>query len=197
MNPPQTNGSLEYTALRATIRERGTARLVLLPLAFAAWAGTAVAASAMTTVAVSLSTLVSLMVLAAGFEAVFALHVNVERIGRYIQAFHGDGPDRWEQVAMAFGRQFPASGPDPLFARLFILSTSVNFFPAALGGEPWEIVAIGACHFALIYRIRRAQVIAASLRTDETRRFEALRSEWPQARSFEPGPAPASERPNP
>ena len=175
MNPPQTNGSLEYTALRATIRERGTARLVLLPLAFAAWAGTAVAASAMTTVAVSLSTLVSLMVLAAGFEAVFALHVNVERIGRYIQAFHGDGPDRWEQVAMAFGRQFPASGPDPLFARLFILSTSVNFFPAALGGEPWEIVVIAVCHLAFVYRVRKAQAFAARQRAEDLARFESLR----------------------
>jgi hypothetical protein len=158
---------------------------------FAAWAGTAVAASAMTTVAVSLSTLVSLMVLAAGFEAVFALHVNVERIGRYIQAFHGDGPDRWEQVAMAFGRQFPASGPDPLFARLFILSTSVNFFPAALSGLPLEVIAIGACHFAFIYRVRRAQSAAKAHRAEDLKRFEALRSAPPA----DPGPAPVLERP--
>jgi hypothetical protein len=186
LTPSQTNGSLEYRALRATIRERGTARLVLLPLAFAAWAGTAVAASVMTTVTVSLSTVLPLMVLAAGFEAVFALHVNVERIGRYVQAFHSGGRDRWEQVAMAFGRQFPASGPDPIFARLFILSTSVNFFPAALGGEPWEIVVIAVCHLAFVYRIRKAQAFAARQRTEDLARFESLRSTLDQPTATDP-----------
>src|SRR3990170_4795475 len=101
----------EYSALRATIRERGTARIVLLPLVFIGWAGTAVATAAVITVAVS--TLVPLLVLVVGFEAVFALHVNVERIGRYLQVFHE--PDGgWEHVAMAFGQRFPGTGPDPL-----------------------------------------------------------------------------------
>ena len=177
MSQPQTNGSVEYAALRATIRERGTARLVLLPLAFAGWGAIAVASSAMTTVAVSLGTVLPLMVLAAGFEAVFALHVNVERIGRYLQVFHARGDDRWEEVALDFGRRFPASGPDPLFARLFTLSTSVNFFPAALGGEPWEIVVIAACHLAFVYRIRKAQGFAARQRADDLARFESLRAD--------------------
>ena len=76
----------EYAAMRATIRERGTARMVLVPLIFIGWAATAIATAAVITVA--LSTLVPLIILAAGFEAVFALHVNVERIGRYLQVFH-------------------------------------------------------------------------------------------------------------
>jgi len=183
----------EYTAMRAAIRERGTARLLLVPVAFIGWAALAIAAAAVITV--PLGTLVPLLVLAAAFEGVFALHTNVERIGRYVQVFHESGGEGWEHVAMTYGERFPAAGSDPLFARLFIFAISVNFFPAALAGEPWEVVAIGACHFALIYRVRRAQRVAASLRVDERRRFEALRFGEPHAPS-EPGPAPDTERPN-
>jgi hypothetical protein len=124
---------LEYAAMRATIRERGTTRLVLLPVIFIAWAGTVVATAAVITVA--LSTLVPLLILSAGFEAIFALHTNVERIGRYVQVFH-EQADGWEHVAMEYGRRFPGGGPDPLFGRLFTLAVSVNFLPAALGGTP-------------------------------------------------------------
>ena len=99
--------------MRATIRERGTARIVLVPLVFIGWAATAIATAAMITVAVS--TLVPLLVLAAGFEAVFALHLNVERIGRYLQVFH-ETDGGWEHVAMPSGERFPGTGPDPLFS---------------------------------------------------------------------------------
>ena len=121
----------EYIAMRASIRERGTARMVLVPIIFIGWAATAVATTAVITVAIG--ALVPLMVLAAGFEAIFALHVNVERIGRYLQVFH-EREAGWEHVAMRFGQQFPGSGPDPLFSRLFILAVSVNI-PA---GRAWR-----------------------------------------------------------
>ena len=182
----------EYEAMRAAIRERGTGRMLLLPFAFIGWAALTIAAAAVITVA--LGTLVPLLVLAATFEAVFALHVNVERIGRYLQAFHETG-EGWEHVVMAYGERFPgAGGSDPLFARLFI-AASVNFFPAALGGEPWEVIAIGACHFGFIYRVRRAQSIAASLRAEDLKRFEALRSPQPGTYAS-PGPPPPVERPS-
>src|SRR5215217_7276557 len=68
--PPGVDRShLEFAELRATIRHRGTARVVLLPVTFAAWGALTVAAAAVMTV--TLSTLVPLLVLAAGFEAVF------------------------------------------------------------------------------------------------------------------------------
>src|SRR3954462_8365391 len=125
----------EFRALRATIQQRGTARMIVVPLVFVGWAATAVATAAVITVAIS--TLVPLLILVAGFEAVFALHVNVERIGRYLQVFHekaGDGErrgeerrtDGWDLVAMQFGDRFPGAGPDPLFGRHFLLATSVN-----------------------------------------------------------------------
>lgn len=164
----------EYAALRATIRERGTARMVLVPFIFIGWAATAVATAAVITVAVS--TLVPLLILAAGFEAIFALHVNIERIGRYLQVFHEAGGG-WERTAMRFGERFPASGPDPLFSRHFLLATSVNFLPAALGGDVPELVLIAVLHVIFINRIRIARAFAAAQRAQDLERFEALRGE--------------------
>ncbi len=162
----------EYSAMRATIRERGTARMVLLPIVFIGWAGTAIATAAVITVAVS--TLVPLMVLVAGFEAIFALHVNVERVGRYLQVFHE--PDGgWEHVALGFGQRFPGAGPDPLFARTFVLATSVNFIPAALGGETIELVVLAVLHLLFVYRIRAAQKFAVAQRAADLERFTMLR----------------------
>lgn len=159
--------------MRETIRQRGTARIVLVPIVFIGWAGTAVATAAVITVA--LSTLVPLLILAAGFEAVFALHMNVERIGRYLQVFH-EREGGWEQVAMNFGQRFPGSGPDPLFAQLFVFGASVNFLPAALGGEPLEVAVIAVLHLVLIYRIRTARLAAARQRAEDLDRFEQLRT---------------------
>jgi len=164
----------EYQALRATIRERGTARMVLLPIIFIGWAATALATAAVITVAVS--TLVPLIVLLAGFEAVFALHVNVERIGRYLQVFH-EPAGGWEHAAMSFGQRFPGTGPDPLFSRLFVLATSLNFLPVALGGETLEIVVLAALHLLFINRVRLGRAFAASQRTQDLDRFVALRAE--------------------
>lgn len=161
--------------MRDTIRQRGTARMVLVPLTFIGWAGAAVATAAVATT--SLGTAVPLMVLAAGFEAVFALHLNVERIGRYLQVFHEE--DRgWERVAMQFGQRFPGTGPDPLFVQLFVLGTSVNFLPAALwAADPIEIGLMAILHLVLIYRLRTARAAAARQREADLQRFEQLRGE--------------------
>src|SRR5262249_20349498 len=109
----------EFRILRATIQQRGTARMAVLPIVFIRWAGTAVATAAVITVAVS--TLVPLLILVAGFEAVFALHVNVERIGRYLQVFHEEeGELGWENTSSRFAQRFPVAVLDPLFSRLFV-----------------------------------------------------------------------------
>jgi len=164
--------SEEYRAMRATIRERGTARMVLLPLTFIGWAATAVAATA--AIGVAVSTVLPLLVLVAGFEAIFALHVNVERIGRYLQVFHE--PDGgWEHVAMTYGQRFPASGPDPLSSRLFVLATSANFLPAALGGEVPEVVVLAILHLLFVNRIRLARMFAARQRGEDLERFQSLK----------------------
>jgi hypothetical protein len=176
-------GEIEYAALRATIRERGTARLVLAGVIFIAWAGTVVATAAVITVA--LSTLVPLLILAAGFEAIFALHTNVERIGRYLQVFH-ERESGWEHVSMEYGRRFPGGGPDPLFGRLFALAVSVNFLPAALGGTPIELGLLAGLHLAALLRMRIARGKAAKQREVDLERFQTL---WGQT-----GVRPESDR---
>ena len=55
----------EFIALRATIRERGTARMVLLPICIGLWAAAAIAAIGV--VALPLASLGPLVVLAAVF----------------------------------------------------------------------------------------------------------------------------------
>ena len=167
--------------MRRTIQQRGTARMLVLPIIFVGWAGTAIATAAVITVAIS--TLVPLLVLVAGFEAVFALHVNVERIGRYLQVFHETGSEApgWEHVAMRFGQRFPGAGPDPLFSRLFVLATSVNFLPAALGWENIpELVVLAILHLLFINRIRVGRSFAAVQRDRDRERFETLRQELSQ-----------------
>jgi hypothetical protein len=166
----------EFKALRATIQQRGTARMLVVPLVFVGWAATAVATAAVITVAVS--TLVPLLILAAGFESVFALHVNVERIGRYLQVFHEGADTGWETVASRFGQRFSAAAPDPLCGRLFVLATSVNFLPAALGWENVpELVVLAVLHLLFINRIRLARAFVATQREKDLASFLTLRQE--------------------
>ena len=170
---PPANQSAEYEALRATIRERGTVRMILLPVTFGLWAGAAIATTA--AVALPIAALLPLLVLAAGFEAIYALHVNVERIGRYIQVFHE--PDGgWEHVAMEFGQRFPGKGPDALFSGLFLIATALNYLPVALGGAVPELVAAGLLHLLLAFHIGTARSRASHQRQQDLERFEALKN---------------------
>ena len=73
----------EYNALRATIRERGTARVCIFVAGVAAWTAATIATTALASSPVA--SLLPLLLLACVFETVFALHVGVERIGRYVQ----------------------------------------------------------------------------------------------------------------
>jgi hypothetical protein len=174
----------EYVALRETIRARGTVRMVLPPAVIAAWAATAIATAAVITIAIS--TLVPLLVLVAGFEAVYALHLNVERIGRYLQVFHEDGAG-WEHVVAEYGQRYPARAPDALFSRVFVMAASVNFIPAALGGDVPEIVILAVLHLLFINRIRTARLASAHQRTTDVERFTALK---------QPIHEPTENRPN-
>src|SRR5258705_13149457 len=151
----------EYAALRATIRDRGTVRMILLPVTFGLWAAAAVATTA--AIQLPIAALIPLMVLAAGFEAIYALHVNVERIGRYLQVFHE--PDGgWEHVAMTFGQRFPGRGPDALFSALFLTATALNYLPMALGGTMAELAAGGVLHLLLAFHIGTARSRASHQR---------------------------------
>jgi fatty acid desaturase len=167
-----THTEAEYDALRATIRERGTVRMILLPVTFGLWGGAAIATTA--AVALPIAALLPLLVLAAGFEAIYALHVNVERIGRYIQVFH-EPEGGWEHVAMQFGQRFPGKGPDSLFSALFLVATALNYLPVALGGTVPELVAAGALHLLLAVHIGTARSRASRQRAQDLERFETLK----------------------
>jgi hypothetical protein len=147
--------------------------MVLVPIIFIGWAATAIATSAVITVA--LSTLVPLLVLAAGFEAIFALHSNVERIGRYLQVFHEDDGG-WEHVAMEFGRRFAGTGPEPLHPRLFALTVSVNYLPAALGGTQIELAVLALVHLVVLNRIRVCRSAAGRQREVDLESFNTLKT---------------------
>src|SRR5918995_1851590 len=120
----------EFTALRQTIASRGTVRVVLLVVSLLGWAALAVVLLLFSNLPVAV--VFPLAMLAAGFEAIHALHVGAERIGRYLQVyFEGelDGP-RWETTAMAVGPALPGGGIDPLFTGLFVGATFINFLAA-------------------------------------------------------------------
>src|SRR5262245_62631901 len=99
------------------------------PAPLAAWAAIALTTTAV--IAYPIAVLLPLIVLAGGFEAIYAMHVNVERIGRYLQVFHETGGG-WEHTAMAFGQRFPARGGDALFSGVFLMATALNYLPMAL-----------------------------------------------------------------
>jgi hypothetical protein len=164
--------SEEFAALRSTIRERGTVRMILLPVTFGLWAAAAVATTA--AIQLPIAALLPLLVLAAGFEAIYALHINVERIGRYIQVFHEPGGG-WEHVAMTFGQRFPGRGPDALFSMLFLMATALNYLPVALGGTTPELVAGGLLHLILAVHIGTARRRASTQRQKDLERFEAIK----------------------
>ena len=168
-----TRQDAEFEALRATIRERGTVRMILLPVSLALWAGTAIATTAVVTLPIA--TLVPLLVLASGFEAIYALHVNVERIGRYLQVFH-EPEGGWEHVAMTFGQRFPSRSPDALFSGIFLIAAALNYLPVALGGTLPELVVAGMLHLLLAVHIGTARQRAARQRSLDLERFTAIKT---------------------
>jgi hypothetical protein len=166
----------EYRALRATIRERGTARVWIFVAGFATWAALTIATVAL--VPYPIATLLPLLLLAGVFEAVFALHTGVERIGRYLQVFYEDnvGERNWEQTVMAFGRKFPGGGSDPLFSLYFVSAIAANLLPAILvSPQPIEWLPVGAAHILLVARIGAARRQSARQRAVDLERFGSLR----------------------
>jgi len=171
----------EFTVLRRTIATRGTARIILLPATFIAWS----AVISVFLAAGPVDSLFSLAVLAAGFEAIHALHVGAERIGRYIQVYYEtsiDGP-QWETTCMSVGPALPGGGVDPLFSILFASATVANLIPVFLSAPPRPIVAIiGALHAAFLVRVGRARWAAARQRAVELESYRAIRSGSPAPR---------------
>lgn len=174
----------EYKALRATIRERGTARVWIFAAGIAAWAAATIATAALASTPVA--TLLPLLLLASVFEAVFALHVGVERIGRYIQVFHepdgtaepaGDGTSGWEHAAMAFGRPSGAASADALFTVPFLLAGIFNAAPALIVDPTRvELVFVGGAHALFALRLLVARQAAGKQRAIDLQRFQQIKT---------------------
>jgi hypothetical protein len=167
----------EYRALRQTISQRGTAKVWVFVAGIIGWAALTMGTAALASLPVA--TFLPLLVLAVTFEAVFSLHVGVERIGRYLQVFHEDTAG-WEHTAMAFGRPLKGTGTDPLFVAHFLLATLLNIIPALLA-EPvqLEIVVVGTAHLLFVVRIAIAWRSAARQRAADRRRFEEMKASGP------------------
>src|SRR4030095_6514117 len=117
---------IEYQALRATIRERGTLRMCAILIGLISWG-----ALALTLLAAAFggaATMVPFVILSATFEISFFIHTGVERVGRYIQVFYEEARKTvgWETIAMSYGRSFPG-GLDPLFITFFAAAAVLNF----------------------------------------------------------------------
>lgn len=174
MTPPDFD---EYSALRATIRERGTARVWIVLLGTAGWAALALATAAVS--APPLLTLIPLLLLATTFEVTFALHTGVERVGRYVQVFFEEpaGVAGWEHRIMEFGRSGQRRlTTDPLFARCFLLGVVLNLVAALISGPvAIEWAVLGSAHALLVARILMARREAAGQRAADLARFKEIR----------------------
>jgi hypothetical protein len=172
----------EYRALRATIRERGTARVCIFVAGIAAWTAATIATAALASSPVA--SLLPLLLLACVFEAIFALHVGVERIGRYLQVFYETDPPalpalpKWEHVAMAFGRPRGAATTDALFTAPFLLAALFNIAPALLLNPiRAELIFVGGAHALFILRLAVARIAAGRQRAIDLERFQQLKNE--------------------
>ena len=179
----------EFAVLRQTIASRGTTRMVLLPVTLIGWAALSLLLLVFSEVPVA--SLLTLGVLVGGFEAIHALHVGVERIGRYLQVFYETGNDtpRWETTAMSVGPSLPGGGIDPLFSMVFICATFLNVIPALLP-QPTrlELGIVSALHAAFVFRVIRARGAAARQRAVELETFRALRDRDSGPRASDAGP---------
>jgi len=173
----------EYRELRATIRERGSLRHLTIVITFSVWTATMLWAAS--SFSVPIFFVLPLVVLVAGFEVAFALHVGVERIGRFIQVrYEGEvgTPVSWERSAMAL--RVPGGGVDPLFLKVFLVAAILNLLAgnwmsplpassdAAFGRA--ELATFVGAHAVAVVRWMSAARYARSQRVRELAAFEEL-----------------------
>jgi hypothetical protein len=170
----------EFAVLRNTIATRGTVRMVLLPVTILGWA--VLSAGVFLYAEAPVAVVFPLAVLVAGFEAIHALHVGVERIGRYLQVNYESLPDapQWESTAMRVGPALPGGGIDPLFTVVFLATTFANLVPvAALDVNRVEFGTLAMLHVVFIIRLVRTRGAAARQRAVDLETFKAIKSQVP------------------
>lgn len=180
--PMNDLGTAEYMALRETIRSRGTARPFALLIGISAWA--VVLAAILASLPNPMASLVPMLVLVATFEVMRSMHLGVERIGRYVQAFYEEGhggsaptgPPAWEHTAMAFGPTLPGAGGHPLFVPVLMLANLVNFLGVVFPGPVMvELTSLAVPHIAFAVWMLYCDRGMRRQRAAELARFRALR----------------------
>ena len=150
--------------------------MVLVPLTFVAWASLSLIVLLFADVPVA--SLFTLVVLAGGFEAVHALHVGAERIGRFLQVYYentAEGP-HWETSVTSVGPGLPGGGIDPLFTFVFAAAAFLNMMLVLLPDPSrTELGAIGVLHVLFVARLVRARGASARQRAVELESFKAVR----------------------
>ncbi len=168
----------EFRVLRETIATRGTVRMALLPLTMFGWA--VIAGGILLVTELPFAGIFSLAVLVGGFEAIHALHVGVERIGRYLQVYYETGADGplWESTAMRSGPGLPGAGVDPLFTIVFVSATMANLVLVFIP-EPTrlDLGVVAVLHIAFFVRLVRARGAAARQRAVDLETFRAIRTQ--------------------
>jgi len=171
-----TNRVAEFTVLRQTIAARGTARVLLFASSVAMWATLATVHALFSDL--PLLSLIPLCMLGAGYEAVWALHVGVERIGRFIQVAHETEPDQasWETTVMRLGPGLPGGSVNPLFSLIFGAACLVNL-GAAFAGEPLpvEVLILFAAHAVFLVRLAQTRILAGRQRQADLAAFATAR----------------------
>ena len=177
---PSPTAIEEYRALRATIRERGSLRVILALVSVGLWA--LLAATLQWTAARSLTWLLPLTVLGLGADIVGALHVGVERIGRYIQVEYEEtdpldstGP-HWEHVAMTPGASLPRGGLQPLFTGWFGCAALVNWLLAASSDALPVQALLLVAHGAVLLRLWWYRHFAQTQRQRDLQHFTRIRA---------------------
>jgi hypothetical protein len=172
----------EFMVLRQTIATRGTVRMALLPVTVIGWTSVTVALLGHGPGAnPALVSLVPLTVLIGGFEAIHALNVGVERIGRYLQVYYeGQGQTDaplWETTAMAVGPGLPGGGIDPLFTVVFAFLAGLNLAVVFTDLQATrDYVIVLPVHAIFWIRIIRARGAAARQRAVDLETFRAVKS---------------------
>jgi len=175
--------SEEYRSLRDAVAARGQLRSTLALAGFSAWA--AVLVVTLVALPYPLAAVVPLTVLVATFEVIRPLHFGAERIGRYLQVFHEEGPsgDRpaieppaWERTAMAMGAAVPGAAGHPLFVPMFALATLANTLAVWVPGPlPVETTMLAVPHVAFLAWLALADRAMRAQRTTELARFREMR----------------------
>jgi hypothetical protein len=163
---------MEFAVLRYTIASRGTARSVLGAVTVGGWAVVASAHALFSDL--PLTSVVPLVVLWAGYEALWSVHVGIERIGRFLQV-HYERPDgaRWETTAMGAAPRLPGGGANPLASAVFAGAALVNL-GVAFVAEPTgvELLLLTGCHAVFLGRLVQTRMWAARQRRSDLAAFE-------------------------